>query len=267
MQLQDRAEYDSATVLEVFLAVLKDSARAERLLKHIRHRTGLMLERRAGIFAFAHLTFQEYLAARAVHEGNQASIDAERLVREHRDPRWQEVIALYCGLAPAPMARQIIEALIERSDVKPGLLAEAYLSAGPELEEEKNLRRRVMRAVAIGQGEWGEQRQNRFPVEEFAPIANDAVGQSSHRPCHAFQWLWEHPDIIDFAHMMRRLRRASAISPSQAAELVILIHAFGSDEVLAEMAKEPAVYALPGREGYETQARQAIEVLEAILFT
>ncbi len=56
MQANDRAEYEADKVEEIFAAVLGDPARAEKLLEHIRYRTGLLLERRPGIFAFAHLT-------------------------------------------------------------------------------------------------------------------------------------------------------------------------------------------------------------------
>lgn len=100
IQANDHAEIEADKVLKVFTDVFADPVRAEELREHIRYRTGLLLERRQGIFAFAHLTFQEYLAARAVYEGNRLDIQAERLVREHEDDRWKEVIALYCGLAP-----------------------------------------------------------------------------------------------------------------------------------------------------------------------
>jgi len=168
---------------------------------------------------------------------------------------------LYCGLAPAPVARRIIEALIEQNDVKAGLLAEAYLSAGLELAEDQDLRPRVMRAVAIGEGDPLETRQNRFPVEEFAPIANNAAGRRSHSISHAFRWLQQHPSLINFAHMVRRLRRPNAISPDQAAELVFLVHSFGRDEVLVEISQNSSIYLLPGPEGYETQAELALEAM------
>jgi predicted NACHT family NTPase len=94
MQLDDRAEYEADKVRATFGAVLGDQGRGRALFEHIRYRAGLLLERRSEVFAFAHLTFQEYLAARAVYEGNRLGIDAENLAREHHDGRWKEVIAL-----------------------------------------------------------------------------------------------------------------------------------------------------------------------------
>lgn len=153
MQTDDRAEYEADKVQHIFAVVLHDDTRAKMLFEHIRYRTGLLLERRAGIFAFAHLTFQEYLAALAIHEGNRLSINAERLVREHDDGRWNEVIALYCGLAPVPAARAMIERLIAQPDsfALSGVLVEAYLSAALELSQDHQLRHRVQERIAIAQ--------------------------------------------------------------------------------------------------------------------
>ena len=95
MQAEDRAEFPAVQVQSIFEQVFDDRERAIRLLEHIRLRTGLLLERRPGVFAFAHLTFQEYLAALAVREGNLGNVDAAHLVKQHGDGRWKEVIALY----------------------------------------------------------------------------------------------------------------------------------------------------------------------------
>ena len=115
MQAEDLAEYEIEKVQEIFVDVLRDEHRAKTLLEHIRYRTGLLLERRVGVFAFAHLTFQEYLAARAVYEGNRLTIDTERLIKDHADGRWSEVIALYCGFGPSRAACSMIEGLIAQA--------------------------------------------------------------------------------------------------------------------------------------------------------
>jgi predicted NACHT family NTPase len=135
MQADDRAEYETDKVQRIFSDVLGDAARGEKLLEHIRYRTGLLIERRAGLFAFAHLTFQEYLAAQAVYEGNLRNIDTERLASEHNDGRWKEVIALYCGSVSANAAHNMIEKLIAQSNTEElsEVLTEAYLSSGPKL--------------------------------------------------------------------------------------------------------------------------------------
>ncbi len=78
-------------------------------MEHIRYRTGLLLERRPNVFGFAHLTFQEYLAALGIYGGNGLHIHPNQLVEEHDDSRWKKVIPLYCGLATTSTIRNLIE--------------------------------------------------------------------------------------------------------------------------------------------------------------
>ena len=248
MQADDRAEYEAERVHKIFTGVLVNSARAEKLLEHIRRRTGLLLERRPGVFAFAHLTFQEYLAARALHEGNQLGVDCERLVREHHDSRWEEVIPLYCGLVPSRVSHHVVEQLIAQPDTRslPAVLAEAYLSAGPELSQDRELHRRVLDRIAIAAGEWPSVLE-RFPVEEVAPIANLFVGKISRGMgiSQSHRWLYRHPEGLDVPLLVKRLRGRKRIGPSEAAELTHLLHAYASTNVLTEIASDSKLYAAP----------------------
>jgi hypothetical protein len=256
MQADDRAEYEAANVQQVFTAVLGNVDRAEKLLEHIRYRTGLLLERRSGVFAFAHLTFQEYLAARAVHEGNRLSVNVERLAREHDDGRWNEVIALYCGLAPAPAARDMIERLIAQSDSHSlsAVLAEAYLSAGPELSQDYKLRRNVLERIAIAPMVWeprtlGESKTlDRFSKDEVAPIANLFIGkiESNLRTSGAYSWLHDYPELAEWKLLTKRLQTWQRMNSIQVAELIYLLHADGPDTVLAEIVSDADMYASPG---------------------
>ena len=72
----------------------KARSRAALLLQVIDERAGLLVERETGVYAFAHLTFQEYLAARAIADRDDY-IDYT-LQRLH-DPWWREVILLEVG--------------------------------------------------------------------------------------------------------------------------------------------------------------------------
>jgi hypothetical protein len=263
MQADDRAEYEADKVQRIFAMVLDNPARAEKLLEHIRRRTGLLLERRPGAFAFAHLTFQEYLAARAVYEGNRLSIDASRIVHEHADERWREVIALYCGLAPAPVARQMIERLIAQpdSDSLSIVLAECYFSVARELSHERQLRRRVLKRVARAPVYGGDPTLERFSSDEVAPIANLYVGQTQgeSRNSEAWYWLLEHPQFLDGVCVARRLRGWRRLRPSQTGELIHLLHARAPDALLAEIAGDADLYAGPGPEDLAgSQAESAL---------
>lgn len=244
MQAADRAEYEADKVREIFAAVLGDSARAERLLEHIRYRTGLLLERRPAVFAFAHLTFQEYLTARGVHEGNQLGLDVEQLVHEHEDGRWKEIIALYCGLAPTPAARDLIEHLIGQQDTRvlSSVLAEAYLSAGTELSQDRELRRRVLGRVAIAPGDGSS--LDRFPPAEVAPTANQSVGKinSELGYSESFFWLWTNSEALEVGLLAEQVQTWRSMKYFQAAELLYFLHSNGPDVLLAEIATNPDLY-------------------------
>lgn len=73
---------------------------AQAFIQLIRTRTGLLIDRGNGVFAFSHLTFQEYLTAcdienRCMHGGEQALWNT---IQTHvRDPHWREVILLLLG--------------------------------------------------------------------------------------------------------------------------------------------------------------------------
>ena len=246
MQADDKAEYPAEKVGGIFADVLGDADRAENLLEHIRYRTGLLLERRPQVFAFAHLTFQEYLAARAVHEGNRCGVDVERLVHEHNDGRWQEVIALYCGLAPTPAARDLIEQLTVREDTKSlsTVLAEAYLSAGAEMAQDREFRRQVLERIAIAPGTGFA--LDRFHQDEVAPIANLCVGKIESEISESYRWLIGRLQLLDVDILVKRLRLWQTMNPFQIAELVCLLHAGCPDPLLAKIAADAGVYAAAG---------------------
>jgi RNase P/RNase MRP subunit POP5 len=68
--------------------------RATLFLRVIDERAGLQVERETGRYAFAHLTFQEYLAARAIADRDD---DIAYTVQHLHDPWWREVLLLEVG--------------------------------------------------------------------------------------------------------------------------------------------------------------------------
>ena len=87
-----------AFLKKAFLAMVSDEGNArravDRFLKVIEERTGLLTARGEGIYAFSHLTFQEYLAALAI----TARDDYIAYVLQRSDePWWKEVILLTAG--------------------------------------------------------------------------------------------------------------------------------------------------------------------------
>lgn len=115
-----------------------DAKRASEFLDNIRDRSGLLVERGLGLFGFSHLTFQEYLTARALAEGDNLSLLIEHL----HDDWWHEVILLYAGLKDAtPLIKAIRE---QREDIFKSnlLLAERCLADATAVDP--SLRREVI---------------------------------------------------------------------------------------------------------------------------
>lgn len=82
------------------------AAEAQRIVDEIRDRSGILVERRPGYFAFSHHTFQEYLTAfDYVREKKY-----DELIKSYKDEWWHEVIALAAGL-PGTDAQAIIVGL------------------------------------------------------------------------------------------------------------------------------------------------------------
>ncbi|MGD9212288.1 MAG: NACHT domain-containing protein, partial [Desulfobacteraceae bacterium] len=77
--------------LERVMGKLNENATKD-FLKLIENNSGLLLERENGIYIFAHLTFQEYLASVHIQEGRLH----KELAKKVADGWWHETIRLYC---------------------------------------------------------------------------------------------------------------------------------------------------------------------------
>ena len=78
----------------------------DKFLQIINERSGILVERGIGVYSFAHLTFQEYLAARALADHKDAlTFSVEKLP----DPWWREVILLQAGYLSTQGKRRVSE--------------------------------------------------------------------------------------------------------------------------------------------------------------
>jgi formylglycine-generating enzyme required for sulfatase activity len=92
---EDSADISETEVLTVFKPLL-DNVGPSKLLDYLRHRAGLLIERREGVYAFPHRSFQEYLTASYL--AGRPDADLELRQRAHEDPLWwREVFLLAAG--------------------------------------------------------------------------------------------------------------------------------------------------------------------------
>ncbi len=244
MQIDGRAESDEAEVLDVFTEALGDAGRARELLAHARQRAGLLVERRAGVFAFAHLTFQEYLAALAVYEGNDRGVSIEGVVGECRDGRWAEVIPLLCGIVRTPRARQILDALIDvDGDPAGALILEAFLAAGQEVRDDPVSGGMAVAAALRTVRHGGALRVpallERVAPEVVGPIANAAVMHDRLIPRAVRSWLQAHPGRLVEAPLLARLAQCAAedsLDSGWAHDAIEILCRAGSDDSLRKLS-------------------------------
>lgn len=93
----------------------------DAFLHLINERSGLLIERGVGVYGFAHLTFQEYLAARVLAERDDA---LDYSIKVLPDAWWREVILLEAGYLSNQGSRRV------------SALIRAILDANPKTETE-----------------------------------------------------------------------------------------------------------------------------------
>jgi hypothetical protein len=151
------------------------------------------------------------------------------------------------------------------------VLAEAYQTAGLELSQDSQIRRRILERIAILPTQMPDRQSvlNRFPLNEVAPIANESVGRTM-RGGNGFSeslfWLGDHPEFIDAANLFRRLQQWRTMNPGQTVELVLLLHWHGPDAVLNEMASDADLYSALAPLSFPSQAVVALIGLSARKF-
>ncbi len=105
-----------AMFAEIVADARASEAAVDRFLRVIEERSGLLVARGEGVYAFSHLTFQEYLAALAITA--QDDYIAATL-RHSADGWWREVILLAAGhlsMTSRTRTTQLIQAIAKQRD-------------------------------------------------------------------------------------------------------------------------------------------------------
>ena len=112
--------------------------KAEQLLNLIRDVSGLLIDRGNAEYGFFHLTFQEYLTARAITRRRK---DIDRYLGKHLfEPRWREVIRLaaaHQGMKDAETGSEFIAAIRRHPHPREAIMHYAFRMAFLCLKETK----------------------------------------------------------------------------------------------------------------------------------
>jgi hypothetical protein len=95
-----------AIIKDILATVSSNTQTPEQFIERAEKISGILIEKEAGIYEFAHKSFQEYLAAVQIKETNQEQI----LLRNINDQWWEETIRLYAAQTDAT---NIISAAID----------------------------------------------------------------------------------------------------------------------------------------------------------
>jgi energy-coupling factor transporter ATP-binding protein EcfA2 len=139
-RLRDVSIAEAASIIADQLARVAPDEDAEHFLIDTEQVSGLIVQRENGTFSFAHLTFQEYLAAARIREKGLVGSLAEKVA----DPWWREVILLYSAQADAG---PIVAACLTQATSSRALLL-ALDSAEIARELDPGLRDRLARTMS-----------------------------------------------------------------------------------------------------------------------
>lgn len=168
------AEIPEQEVIRLFTATLPDLGRpvrdAKNIVAEIRDRSGLLVERRPGFFAFSHLTFQEYLCA--LDYVRTKSL--EDLVGHHEESWWHEVIVLAAGI-PGGGSGTIPRKLLARK--KPAAVFLAAQCLETETDMPLAVRERIEKALQrmVPPKSWAAARRLRNLGVLAAPILTKSL--------------------------------------------------------------------------------------------
>lgn len=116
-------QFGSNLIQEKLVSVVGQETDGAAFIEQAENLSGLLVERERGRYEFAHLSFQEYLAATEIKDTNQVSL----LVANFGDAWWDETIRLY---AAQDDATELIQAALDRPHTENLALAYDCLEEG-----------------------------------------------------------------------------------------------------------------------------------------
>jgi DNA polymerase III delta prime subunit len=158
LMTEKKREIDLKIAEEIILKPLqrvKPDISAQSFMKMIEESSGVLIERESGVYAFAHLTFQEYLTSVYIIE---QKLEKE-LLSKINDTWWHEVIRLYVAKTDATTIIKeclencstyahtltlTIECMDEAREVDPGLRSQLQQILEKGIEDADPERRRIV---------------------------------------------------------------------------------------------------------------------------
>jgi lipopolysaccharide/colanic/teichoic acid biosynthesis glycosyltransferase len=143
-ELREIPEQEACEIIGPVLAEVHPELAPLNFLAGVEDSSGLFSQREAGVYSFAHLTFQEYLCSLHIKEERQGAGLAERIDQEW----WHETARFYCAQADGS---QIVEKCIasEPPDVRKLMLATDCEVDAFQLRTDLRLRLRQITSDAV----------------------------------------------------------------------------------------------------------------------
>jgi hypothetical protein len=134
-RVKEISQEDACSLMQRPLAEVRPNTPTEDFIRDIESTSGLFVERESGVWGFAHLTIQEYLAAVHIRSRGLSSSLVERV----HEPWWHETVRLYVAQTDATA---IIEACLARNppNIESLVLAIQCVEEAKTVDSERRLR-------------------------------------------------------------------------------------------------------------------------------
>jgi energy-coupling factor transporter ATP-binding protein EcfA2 len=173
------ATLDACAIIKQPLELVHESMTPEAFLQMIENISGLLLEREQGSYYFAHLTFQEYLAATYISDLGQETI----LLAHLGESWWEETTRLYSAQVDAT---KVIDACLNHKTPSIAHLTLAFECLEEALKVQPTIKAQLDRALEQGAKDADPQRRKviaevvlRRRLKEMIPVQEGVYRDTS----------------------------------------------------------------------------------------